>query len=288
MKKTFGLVIMAAIAILTSTVFTSCEKEALGEEEAPRESITTENFIHNSYQLGYSEVGILGGMSSFDKYLIPEIVEIPDGSHLVHSYTTKEVLYRYPIKSDLYGTYYKYEYYTVNHDFYAYYSIIVEWDSYNEVSTKGDIVKKREVQENLKCTVKYVGCTEDTPSEYIPTDTSPEITTYPDYQGEWFIVENSGGGSGGNGGNENDNSDREYEFHCATEYYMESLNETGDLYIYKSKRTGEYRASFAYSSKGVMLAATKVIYTDYTTIGGVTYAYKIIPFGIPYYFNFKK
>ncbi|MDR0954031.1 MAG: hypothetical protein LBM20_01450 [Rikenellaceae bacterium] len=265
----------------------------LDEPQEPQEVITSTESLHYSYQMGFSDVDqaqafetnhyfviAIGATWKDNSFFIPdEVEENILRRNLVHSYEAYEFLYKIFTTS---------HYDWVTYNYYAYYSCIVEWDTRSEISTKGTFVKSRDVRENLKVTTKYLCCTEGTPAAYIPTDTSPKVTTYPDYEGEWRVISNgSGGGGGGSGGDSvggDDDNSREYVFHCSTTGYIESLNESETLYIYKSKQTGEYRVAYSYYSNGLEERATERIHSSDKS----GYRYMIIPFGIATYFNFSK
>lgn len=191
-------IIYLTIAILIGIAFASCEKEDT------EEVVTTKNVKHHFYQLGFPDIASALSVEFSWGAAVPNTekismtldlcsyddaveIEIPDYCQLIHSYSTSRYV---PIYG---GGYYDYTYYY----YYAYYSIIVEWDHYDEVSTLGNLIKKRVIRKNTKCTVQYLGCTIGTPAEYIPTNTAPEVTTYPDFEGEWITISEEDEDDGG-------------------------------------------------------------------------------------------
>lgn len=244
----------------------------------------TSTVEHSSYQVGFENEAIfnayetnsytviaMGEMWKENWYFIPKVVEKPEISKLLYSYDTEEYYM-------LFG---KKHYYTETHNYYAYYSAIVEWDWYDEYKGSNGITEARSVEKNIKCTVKYVGCTKNTPSMYIPTVTSPEVITYSDIEGAWNVVSSgSGSGESPSGG---DISTRKYSYYCRTTCYNENLG-YDDLFIYKNG--SEYRASWEYDAKGMPLGATMKIYQKANNIDGMQFKYYIIPMGLNFYFNF--
>ncbi len=285
MKKSF--IFLSALL----TLFACSKDDSTGGDDSDDQvKYSTSTPEHFSYQVGYEDAESANfvetnnyGSIAFTETLkynwafIPEVVKIPDNRRLLYSYDTEEYYKVFDTK----------HYYTVTHSYYAYYSAIVEWDDYAEYKEYNGITEGRSVQKNIKCTVKYVGCTTGTPFQYVPVATPPEVTTYPVCEGEWILI-TSGSGSGGSssGGSSGGSiSTRDYSYHCSTTCYNENLG-VDDLYIYK--KGSDYRASWVYDSKGLDKAATEKIYFDPTTIGGTTFSYNIIPFGICFYFNFNK
>lgn len=120
------------------------------DPEEQEERYYTSDVEHLSYQLGFKsgEEGNLYESNSYAaiaigenwnmaRIFVPSVVKEPDARRLVYSYDTEE------------------RYFTWTHDFFAYYSIVVEWDSYSEfkefngVTQRRDIVKKTEVYGNV-------------------------------------------------------------------------------------------------------------------------------------------
>lgn len=246
----------------------------------------TSTVEHSSYQVGFESEAIfnayetnsytviaMGEMWKENWYFIPKVVKKPEISKLLYSYDTEEYYM-------LFG---KKHYYTETHSYYAYYSAIVEWDWYDEYKGSNGITEARSVEKNIKCTVKYVGCTKGTPSMYIPTVTSPEVTTYSDIEGPWNVVSSgSGSGDSPSGG---DTSTKEYSYHCSTVAYSKNLD-PDNLYIYK--KGSDYRASWSYYANGLDKNATMRIYNEVNTFDGTQYSYTVIPYGVTFYFNFNK
>lgn len=241
---------------------------------------------HKSYQVGFDDVESAEIFENNDYAaivmrdtwrqswaVIPSVVKRPDAQQLLYSYNTGHGL--------------SFKYYS----FYAYYSAIVEWDEHIEYKEYGGIIEAKTVQENLKCTERLLAYTTGTPSEYIPKDTSPKVTTYPKCESAWSTISsnpNPGGTppSGGSSGGLNSGKEREYSYHCTTNSYKKTGELDDKLYIYK--KGSDYRASWSYYAKGLDKNATMTIHFDPTTIGGTQFSYKIIPYGLSFYFNFKK
>ncbi|MBP6635432.1 MAG: hypothetical protein KA177_06280 [Paludibacter sp.] len=281
MKKS----IIFLLALLTLCACDTDDPEGPEGKEVKYYSTTPEHF---SYQVGFTDAASANlyetneyaviSQSSVWEYswaFIPSVVKKPDIRRLVYSYQTQEYYQIFDTK----------HYYTVTHSFYAYYSAIVEWDTYQEFRTQNDITDGREVRENLKCTIKYLGCTNGTPVAYYPVDTSIEVVEYPDYKGEWIFISNDSG-SGGSTSGDDDVSTRDYSYHSSTVCYKKSTGESDDLYIYR--KNNDYRASWVYDSKGLDKGATMTIHTGYAEIGGNKYSYYVSNFGIPWYFNYSK
>lgn len=203
-------------------------------------------------------------------FFVPDVVERSEVRELLYSYDTEEY----------YMIFNKPHYYTVTHKFYAYYSAIVEWDAYDEYMASGSITEVRSIKKDLKCTVQYVGCTEGTPSMYIPTVTSPKVTKYSDIVGAWNVVSEGSDLEDPSGG---DISTKKCSYYCSTTCYNENLG-YDDLFIYKNG--SEYRASWEYSAKGISLGATMKIYREPNNIDGMQFKYYVIPMGLNFYFNF--
>lgn len=273
MKKSFYYV-------LALFMLCACSSGSDDPAAEPEERYYTSDVEHLSYQLGFKsgEEGNLYESNSYAaiaigeswnmaRIFVPSVVKEPDARRLVYSYDTEE------------------RYFTWTHEFYAYYSVVVEWDSYSEFKEYDGVTQTRDVIKNLKCTVTYKGCTSGTPSQYIPNNTAPEVTTYPDTQSQWVVI-NSGSNPGvPSPGNDNPVATKEYSYHSKTTCYHQN-GDSDNLYIYK--KGTDYRASWVYSAKGLDKVATEKIYSGINTINGVQYSYYIQPFGLTYCFNFNK
>lgn len=285
MKKSF--IFLSALL----TLFACSKDDSTGGDDSDDQvKYSTSTPEHFSFQLGYDDAESANFVETNEytaiafietlKYnlgFIPEGVKKPDNSKLLYSYDTEEYYKVFDTK----------HYYTITHSYYAYYSAIVEWDDYAEYKEYNGITEGRSVQKNIKCTVKYVGCTTGTPSQYVPVATPPEVTTYPACEGEWILI-TSGSGSGGSssGGSSGGTiSTDEYSYYCKTTCYKTN-GESDDLYIYK--KGSDYRASFSNEYTSLDKSATLAIITGSATIDGTNYSYYVQPFGICFYFNFKK
>lgn len=266
--------------ILVLLMLCACSSDNSDPKKIPYTYSTSE--VHYSYDLGFqngdrkylSETDTYGNLTIKWRWkdncsVIPDVVEEVDACRLVYSYDVKQ------------------KYYTEKYRFYTFYAITVEWDHYTEYREYQDIRERRDKITNLVRTVKYKACTNGTPEKYIPTDTSPEITSYPDIKGEWVSVStpSSDSGSGGSTPDNDDKDAKEYSYHSHTVCYHEN-GDSDNIYIYKSG--SDYRASWMYSLDGLDKVATDKIYSGYNTINGVQYMYYVIPYGLKYCFNFNK
>lgn len=175
---------------------------------------------------------------------------------------------------------------------FAFYYSTVERDLYYEYKDGN----RRQLQKNIKLTIKYIGCTPETPKDLIPTDTETKHISYPDIVGEWMPDINPpsfpSSGDSGNSGSESDSGSgssgsskvREYVYQGSTSCYNED-GRSEVLYIYKSSKNGRVRASWVYDSNGLILGATMEIHSGGKSIGGRYYGKYVCPFGICYYFN---
>lgn len=277
MKKIVLLVILA----FSAGFFSSCEKDGPEAEQQDQANFYTSAIESHSYQVGFKD-GALGNAYETNVYtsialnedwnnkwrFIPEIVKKPEIRRLLYSYQTQE------------------HYYTATHNFYAYYSAIVKWEEYTEYKEYKGVKQSRNIQKYISTTLQYVGCTTGTPSQYIPAGSTPVVTKYPECSSAWLTI-NSGGSSTGGGNSTGGNTTaREYSYHCKTNSYKATGEFDDVLYIYKNG--SDYRACWYYYAEGVDKSWSQKIYIDVTIILGTQYTYKIIPMGIPLYFNFQK
>ena len=107
-------------------------------------------------------------------------------------------------------------------------------------------------EKNIKLTIKYIGCSSDTPSEKIPTDTETKVITYPDIVGDWVVDEPGdddellhGDYNGGNSDNDSNDDETGYEitpvdaFYIFSPSYYDPSSGYTTLYIWTNKSTGE-------------------------------------------------
>lgn len=131
------------------------------------------------------------------------------------------------------------------------------WAFYNSTVERDFCVEykdgyKRFMQKNIKLTIKYIGCSSDTPSEKIPTDTETKVITYPDIVGDWVVDEPGdddellhGDYNGGNSDNDSNDDETGYEitpvdaFYIFSPSYYDPSSGYTTLYIWTNKSTGE-------------------------------------------------
>lgn len=139
-------------------------------------------------------------------------------------------------------------YVTVSKPCWAFYNSTVERDFCIEYKDG----YKRIMQKNIKLTIKYIGCSSDTPSEKIPTDTETKVITYPDIVGDWVVYEPGdddellpGDYNGGNSNNDSNDDETGYEITPVNAFYIFSPSfydpSSGytTLYLWTNKSTGE-------------------------------------------------
>lgn len=174
--------------------------------------------------------------------------------------------------------------------YYAYYYSTVTW----EATIEHQNGYSRQCARNIRLDIKYLGCTENTPENYIPQNEEDIHKTYDDIVGEWVkdieYTGGSGSSSGNSGSSDNNNSDnsnshqKDYLYQGSTTCYKE--DGTSDvLYIYKKNGGSELRASWVCSTKGLDRAATERIHYANKSVNGVYYQYYINPYGLCFYFN---
>ena len=139
---------------------------------------------------------------------------------------------------DYLGEAYYYGYVTVSKPCWAFYNSTVERDFCVEYKDG----YKRFMQKNIKLTIKYIGCSSDTPSEKIPTDTETKVITYPDIVGDWVVDEPGDDDellpddyNGGNSNNDSNDDETGYEITPVDAFYIFSPS----LYLWTNKSTGE-------------------------------------------------
>lgn len=131
------------------------------------------------------------------------------------------------------------------------------WAFYNSTVERDFCVEykdgyKRFMQKNIKLTIKYIGCSSDTPSEKIPTDTDTKVITYPDIVGDWELDEPGdddellpGDDNGGNSNNDSNDDETGYEitpvdaFYIFSPSYSDPSSGYTTLYLWTNKSTGE-------------------------------------------------
>ena len=161
--------------------------------------------------------------------------------------------YGNPAKNDIktvdyLGEAYYYGYVTVSVPCWAFYNSTVERDFCVEYKDG----YKRIVQKNIKLTIKYIGCSSDTPSEKIPTDTETKVITYPDIVGDWVVDEPGDDDellpddyNGGNSNNDSNDDETGYEitpvdaFYIFSPSYSDPSSGYTTLYLWTNKSTGE-------------------------------------------------
>lgn len=149
---------------------------------------------------------------------------------------------------DYLGEAYYYGYVTVSKPCWAFYNSTVERDFCVEYKDG----YKRFMQKNIKLTIKYIGCSSDTPSEKIPTDTETKVITYPDIVGDWVVDEPGdedellpGDYNGGNSNNDSNDDETGYEitpvdaFYIFSPSYSDPSSGYTTLYLWTNKSTGE-------------------------------------------------
>ena len=161
--------------------------------------------------------------------------------------------YGNPAKNDIktvdyLGEAYYYGYVTVSVPCWAFYNSTVERDFCVEYKDG----YKRFMQKNIKLTIKYIGCSSDTPSEKIPTDTETKVITYPDIVGDWVVDEPGDDDellpddyNGGNSNNDSNDDETGYEitpvdaFYIFSPSYSDPSSGYTTLYLWTNKSTGE-------------------------------------------------
>lgn len=149
---------------------------------------------------------------------------------------------------DYLGEAYYYGYVTVSKPCWAFYNSTVERDFCVEYKDG----YKRFMQKNIKLTIKYIGCSSDTPSEKIPTDTETKVITYPDIVGDLVVDEPGdedellpGDYNGGNSNNDSNDDETGYEitpvdaFYIFSPSYSDPSSGYTTLYLWTNKSTGE-------------------------------------------------
>ena len=153
-----------------------------------------------------------------DEYGFQEVIEDYSGTYINIICNVCE-FYGNPAQSDIktvdyLGEAHYYGYVTVSIPCWAFYNSTVERDFCVEYKDG----YKRFMQKNIKLTIKYIGCSSDTPSEKIPTDTETKVITYPDIVGDWVVDEPGdddellhGDYNGGNSDNDSNDDETGYE-----------------------------------------------------------------------------
>lgn len=139
-------------------------------------------------------------------------------------------------------------YVTVSKSCWAFYNSTVERDFCVEYKDG----YKRFMQKNIKLTIKYIGCSSDTPSEKIPTDTETKVITYPDIVGDWVVDEPGDDDellhddyNGDNSNNDSNDDETGYEitpvnaFYIFSPSYSDPSSGYTTLYLWTNKSTGE-------------------------------------------------
>ena len=234
MKK--NLIWNVAALMYALCMLTACNGDN-DDENAPREGLKL--LEHHVDEYGFREVieDYSGPSSGIQVEMICYVCE----------------LYGYLAKSDIktadyLGEAHNYGYVTVSRPCWAFYNSTVERDFFVEYKNG----YKRIIQKNIKLTIKYIGCSSDTPSEKIPTDTETKVITYPDIVGDWVVDEPGdddellhGDYNGGNSDNDSNDDETGYEitpvdaFYIFSPSYSDPSSGYTTLYIWTNKSTGE-------------------------------------------------
>ena len=162
-----------------------------------------------------------------DEYGFQEVIEDYSGTYINIICNVCE-FYGNPAQSDIktvdyLGEAHYYGYVTVSRPCWAFYNSTVERDFCVEYKDG----YKRFMQKNIKLTIKYIGCSSDTPSEKIPTDTETKVITYPDIVGDWVVDEPGdddellhGDYNGGNSDNDSNDDETGYEITPVDAFYI--------------------------------------------------------------------
>ena len=187
-----------------------------------------------------------------DEYGFQEVIEDYSGPYINIICNVCEI-YGNPAQSDIktvdyLGEAHFYGYVTVSRPCWAFYNSTVERDFCVEYKDG----YKRFMQKNIKLTIKYIGCSSDTPSEKIPTDTETKVITYPDIVGDWVVDEPGdddellhGDYNGGNSDNDSNDDETGYEitpinaFYIFSPSYSDPSSGYTTLYLWTNKSTGE-------------------------------------------------
>ena len=187
-----------------------------------------------------------------DEYGFQEVIEDYSGTYINIICNVCE-FYGNPAQSDIktvdyLGEAHYYDYVTVSRPCWAFYNSTVERDFCVEYKDG----YKRFMQKNIKLTIKYIGCSSDTPSEKIPTDTETKVITYPDIVGDWVVDEPGdddellhGDYNGGNSDNDSNDDETGYEitpinaFYIFSPSYSDPSSGYTTLYLWTNKSTGE-------------------------------------------------
>ena len=187
-----------------------------------------------------------------DEYGFQEVIEDYSGPYINIICNVCE-FYGNPAQSDIktvdyLGEAHYYGYVTVSIPCWAFYNSTVERDFCVEYKDG----YKRFMQKNIKLTIKYIGCSSDTPSEKIPTDTETKVITYPDIVGDWVVDEPGdddellhGDYNGGNSDNDSNDDETGYEitpinaFYIFSPSYSDPSSGYTTLYLWTNKSTGE-------------------------------------------------
>ena len=187
-----------------------------------------------------------------DEYGFQEVIEDYSGTYINIICNVCE-FYGNPAQSDIktvdyLGDAYYDGYVTVSVPCWAFYNSTVERDFCVEYKDG----YKRFMQKNIKLTIKYIGCSSDTPSEKIPTDTETKVITYPDIVGDWVVDEPGdddellhGDYNGGNSDNDSNDDETGYEitpinaFYIFSPSYSDPSSGYTTLYLWTNKSTGE-------------------------------------------------
>ena len=131
--------------------------------------------------------------------------------------------------------------------YYAYYYSKITWEA--TIEHQGG--HSRQCSRNIQLDIKYLGCSEGTPEEYIPQNEQDVHQTYPDIEGAWVKdpdsnnVDSNTGGS--NSGNEDSSYNNDYSDSKQKDYlYVAHVicdsekGDSDDLYIYKKNGGSKY------------------------------------------------
>lgn len=182
-----------------------------------------------------------------------------------------------------------------NKECFAFYYSTIERDLYYEYKEG----YKRQLQKNIKLTIKYIGCTPETPNDKIPRDTETKHISYPDIIGEWMpdILEGEDGGSGSSGTGSDENTSL-YDINSVSAIYIvvnDRDTNNGTLkyttcYVWTRKSNGKKYLS---SSKNSLRSKGSVRTNDDTYRGGHYvggYSYKVThvqSIGTTFYYYFN-
>lgn len=248
-----GLLVRNSFLLLIMLCFASCSKDDDSSDDSTKEEKSRIELIQTfSKQLGYSSLEDARNVEEQGSYFLIAQGAIWDDSRfwidamisdIVIPFKANQLLYSYEYQ-DSYMIFGTPHYYTVTKEYNAFYSIVVDWKYSNEY--KGNMY--RTLMTDISITREYLGCSNGTPSQYIPTDVEKVVKTYDDIVSEWQAIPDDAGEDSNDDGS-GSSSGKYYTFTGKTSTgFWQSGNDimSEQLYIYKSPN-GEERAATSYS-----------------------------------------